>query len=87
MNREHVKAPNVWKRIGEDKWVVMYDIFSIQPHNFGFCETSDFKHFTNLGHFNEGAMKAVNFISPKHGTVIQITPAEADALEAYWKQH
>ena len=81
------EAPNVWKRIGEDKWVVMYDIFSIQPHNFGFCETSDFKHFTNLGHFNEGAMKAVNFISPKHGTVIQITPAEADALEAYWKQH
>lgn len=23
------EAPNVWKRIGEDKWVVMYDVFSI----------------------------------------------------------
>jgi hypothetical protein len=29
------EAPNVWKRIGEDKWVLMYDIFSIRPNNFG----------------------------------------------------
>lgn len=81
------EAPNVWKRIGEDKWVVMYDIFSIQPHNFGFCETTDFKHFTPLGHFNEGLMKAANFISPKHGTVIQISLEEAERLEKYWQSH
>ena len=47
------EAPNVWKRIGEDKWVLMYDIFGINPHNFGFVETSDFVHFKNLGRFNE----------------------------------
>ena len=80
------EAPNVWKRIGEDKWVVMYDIFSIHPHNFGFAETTDFVHFTDLGHFNEGVMKAVNFQSPKHGSVIQITRAEAQRLEQYWQE-
>ncbi len=80
------EAPNTWKRIGEDKWVVMYDIYSIQPHNFGFVETTDFKTFTPLGHFNEGPMKATNFQSPKHGAVIQITAEEADRLENYWKK-
>lgn len=81
------EAPNVWKRIGEDKWVVMYDVFSINPHNFGFCETSDFVNFKPLGRFNEGVMKAVNFRSPKHGTVIQITKEEADRLEQHWKKN
>lgn len=78
------EAPNVWKRIGESKWVVMYDIYSVQPHNFGFVETSDFKTFKPLGRFNEGVMKAANFSSPKHGSVIQITKAEAKRLENYW---
>ena len=78
------EAPNVWKRIGEDKWVVMYDIYSVNPHNFGFVETSDFKTFKPLGRFNEGVMKATNFVSPKHGSVIQITKAEAKRLEQYW---
>ena len=72
------EAPNVWKRIGENKWVVMYDIYSVQPHNFGFVETSDFKTFKPLGRFNEGVMKATNFSSPKHGSVIHITK------EKYW---
>ncbi len=78
------EAPNVWKRIGEEKWVLMYDIFSINPHNFGFSETSDFIHFTNLGHFNEGVMKATNFQSPKHGAVIHLTREEAERLAKHW---
>ena len=78
------EAPNVWKRIGEKKWVVMYDIYSVNPHNFGFVETSDFKTFKPLGRFNEGVMKASNFSSPKHGSVIHITKAEAKRLENYW---
>lgn len=80
------EAPNTWKRIGEDKWVVMYDIYSINPHNFGFVETTDFKTFTPLGHFNEGTMKAENFSSPKHGSVIHITKKEAKKLEKYWNK-
>lgn len=78
------EAPNVWKRIGEDKWVLMYDIYSINPHNFGFIETSDFKTFRNLGRFNEGVMKTTNFVAPKHGAVIHLTKDEAMKLERYW---
>ncbi len=78
------EAPNVWKRIGENKWVVMYDVFSIRPNNFGFVETSDFKTFTPLGRFGEGKMKIEDFTSPKHGSVIHITKAEAKRLEQYW---
>lgn len=77
------EAPNVWKRIGEDKWVLMYDIYGITPHNFGFSETSDFVNFTNLGHFNGGVMKATNFL-PKHGAVIHLTKQEAERLAANW---
>lgn len=78
------EAPNVWKRIGENKWVLMYDIFGINPHNFGFVETCDFVHFKNLGRFNEGIMKTTNFRSPKHGAVIHLTKEEADRIEDYW---
>lgn len=79
------EAPNVWKRIGEDKWVLMYDIYGINPHNFGFSETSDFVNFTNLGHFNEGVMKTTNFTSPKHAAVIHLTKKEAEKLAKHWK--
>lgn len=78
------EAPTVFKRIGENKWVLIYDVYRVNPHNFGFSETSDFKSFTYLGHFNEGVMKAVNFSIPKHPTVIQITKAEAEKLASKW---
>ena len=42
------EAPTVWKRIGEDKWVLMYDVYSVTPHNFGFIETSDFVNFKKI---------------------------------------
>lgn len=79
------EAPNVWKRIGENKWVLMYDCYGINKHNFGFTETSDFINFTPLGHFNEGVMKSTNFTSPKHGAVIHLTRDEADKLKEYWE--
>ncbi len=79
------EAPNVWKRIGEDRWVLMYDIYSISPHNFGFVETTDFETFEPLGRFNEGPMKTVGFSSPKHGAVVHLTADEADRLEEYWR--
>ncbi len=78
------EAPNVWKRIGEDKWVLMYDCYGQSKHNFGFSETSDFVNFKNLGHFNEGVMKTINFESPKHGVIIHLTKEEADRLKTYW---
>lgn len=78
------EAPTVWKRNGEEKWVLMYDIFGINPHNFGFMETTDFKTFTDLGRFNEGVMKTTNFTSPKHGAVISLTRSEATRLAKHW---
>lgn len=78
------EAPNVWKRIGEDKWVLMYDIFSINPHNFGFAETTDFVHFEHLGHFDKGVMKRTNFEVQKHGSVIHLTKKEARKLAAHY---
>ncbi len=79
------EAPNIWKRIGENKWVLMYDIYGLRPANFGFRETSDFINFTDLGRFNEGVMKATNFEIPKHGTVIPLTKNEAEKLCKYWE--
>ena len=78
------EAPTVYKRIGENKWVMIYDIYRINPHNFGFSETTDFINFTNLGRFNEGVMKSTNFAVPKHPSVIQITRKEAKLLAKKW---
>lgn len=78
------EAPTVFKRVGEKKWVLIYDIYGITPHNFGFSETSDFVNFKDIGHFNEGPMKSTNFTSPKHGAVVHLTKKEADALAKKW---
>ncbi|MCG9972820.1 glycoside hydrolase family 43 protein [Christiangramia crocea] len=82
---EASEAPNVWKIIGEDRWILMYDVYGINPHNFGFLETTDFENFKDLGHFNDGVMKATNFSSPKHGAIIHLTAAEAKSLADYWE--
>lgn len=83
--RGSCEAPTMYKLAGEDRWILLYDIFSIKPHNFGFMETTDFKNFRHLGRFNEGEMRCTNFSSPKHGAVISITAEEATKLEEYWK--
>lgn len=83
------EAPNVWKRYGTDTYVLMYDCFGRRPSNFGFLETTDFKTYTDIGHFNEegSRMKATNFSSPKHGAVTPITKKEAQKLLDYWNEN
>jgi len=71
------EAPHVFKLIGQDKWVLMYDIYRINPHNFGFVETTDFKTFTDIGHFDKGRMKRQGFSEQKHGAVCWLTKKEA----------
>jgi len=78
------EAPNCWKRIGEECWVVMHDNFHAHPHNFGFTETRDFIHYTPIGSFGEGTMTRSNFSEQKHGAVIHLTKREAKMLERYW---
>ncbi|MDR3188785.1 MAG: glycoside hydrolase family 43 protein [Prevotellaceae bacterium] len=79
------EAPNVWKRIGEERWVLMYHAGTLNPANFGFAETTDFTHFTNLGLFDEGVMRRANFSDQNHGAIIQLTKAEANRLKEHWK--
>ena len=83
--RGSCEAPTMYKLADEDRWFLLYDIFSIKPHNFGFMETTDFKNFRHLRRFNEGEMRCTNFSSPKHGAVVPITDEEAERLEEYWK--
>ena len=78
------EAPTMYKLIGQDKWLLMYDIFSIKPHNFGFMETTDFKTFRHLGHFGDGPTRRDGFSEQKHGAVTHITEEEAGRLENYW---
>jgi hypothetical protein len=79
------EAPNLFKRLGTDTYVLMYDVYGMRPSNMGFSETTDFENYTNLGHFNEGVMKTTNFTSPKHGAVIHLTKAELKAIAKHWK--
>lgn len=81
------EAPNVWRRLGTETYVLMYDVFGVRPSNMGFSETTDFKTFKNLGRFNEAesVMKTTNFSSPKHGAIIHVAGSEARALAEHWK--
>jgi hypothetical protein len=79
------EAPTVFKRLGTNTWVLMYDVYGARPSNMGFSETSDFVTYKNLGHFNEGVMKTTNFTSPKHGAVTHLTLDELKAAAAHWK--
>lgn len=77
------EAPNCWKRIGKREWVIMYDNYHRQPHNFGFVETKDFETFSPIGYFDEEGvmMKRANFSEQKHAAVTHLTVEEAKALE------
>ena len=78
------EAPNVFKRLGTDKYVLMYDVYGARPSNMGFSETTDFENYENLGHFNEGVMKTTNFTSPKHGAVTYLTKKELESIKQHW---
>ena len=80
----NTEAPNVFKRIGTDTYVLLYDVYGLRPSNMGFSETTDFENYTNIGRFNEGVMKTVNFSNPKHGAVTYLTKDEIDAVIKHW---
>lgn len=79
------EAPNLFKRIGTDTYVLMYDVYGARPSNMGFSETTDFVNYKNIGHFNEGVMKTTNFKSPKHGAITYLTKRELKAIAEHWK--
>jgi hypothetical protein len=81
------EAPNLFKRIGTNTYVLMYDVYGARPSNMGFSETTDFVTYKNIGHFNEGVMKTTNFTSPKHGAVTYLTKKELQAIAKHWKMN
>ena len=81
----NTEAPTVFKRLGTNTYVLMYDVYGARPNNMGFSETTDFAAYKNLGHFNEGPMKGTNFNRPKHGAVTYMTMAELKAVAGHWK--
>ncbi|MEJ2648158.1 MAG: glycoside hydrolase family 43 protein [Sedimentisphaerales bacterium] len=83
--RVSTEAPNVFKRLGTDTYVLMYDVYGARPNNMGFSETKDFVTYENIGHFNEGLMKGTNFERPKHGAVTYLTLNELKAVAKHWK--
>ena len=80
----NTEAPNMFKRIGTDTYVLMYDVYGARPNNMGFSETRDFVSYKDIGHFNEGVMKTTNFTGPKHGAVTYLTLPELKAIANYW---
>jgi len=84
-DRENTEAPNLFKRLGTDTWVLMYDVYGARPNNMGFSETEDFVTYKHLKRFNEGVMKGTNFERPKHGAVTYMTLDELKAVKEHWK--
>ena len=84
-DRASTEAPNIFKRLGTDTYVLMYDVYGARPNNMGFSETTDFVNYKHLGHFNEGVMKGTNFERPKHGAVTYLTMDELKAIKEHWK--
>lgn len=82
------EAPNCWKRLGTDIYVVMFDNYHRSPMNFGFVETKDFLNYHFIGYFDDPVcpMKRTNFSEQKHGVVTYITEKEACLLEEFWKK-
>ena len=78
------EAPNLFKRLGTDTYVLMYDVYGARPNNMGFSETEDFVTWRHLGRFNEGVMKGTNFVRPKHGAVTHLTLDELRAVATHW---
>ena len=79
------EAPNVFKRLGTDTWVLMYDVYGVRPNNMGFSETKDFINYKDIGHFNEGIMKGTNFECPKHGAVTYLALDELKSIADHWR--
>ena len=70
-----VEGGGLFKLINQDKWILMYDCYSSGYYQF--CSSPDLQTFTWVKN-----TKTSGAFTPRHGTVIPLTQAEADALLA-----
>ena len=74
--KEAVEGAGTFKLIGQDKYILMYDVYIKGAYQF--TETSDLEHFKVIDH-----VVSMDF-HPRHGTVIPITRAELKRITDKW---
>lgn len=74
--KEAVEGAGTFKLIGEDKYILMYDVY--MKGGYDFTESTDLVHFKNTD-----KKVSMNF-HPRHGTIIPITAAEMARLKKKW---
>ena len=74
--KEAVEGAGTFKLIGQDKYILMYDVYMKGAYQF--TETTDLKNFKVIDHAVQ-----MNF-HPRHGTIIPITRAELKRITDKW---
>lgn len=74
--KEAVEGDGTFKLIGEDKYILMYDVYMKGAYQF--TETTDLEHFKVIDHEVK-----MNF-HPRHGTIIPITRSELKRITDQW---
>lgn len=74
-----VEGGGLYKLIDSDQWVLMYDCYGSGYYQF--CTSEDLQSFT-LAHQTATS----GSFTPRHGSVMQITDEEYEALAGYWTQ-
>lgn len=72
-----VEGSNIWKIIGEDKWVIAADGTPFNGGCYALVETEDFENYTQL--WAKNGDFSFNF-TPRHGYVIPINKRELENL-------
>lgn len=73
---EAVEGAGTFKLIGQDKYILMYDVY--KNGRYQFTETADLQHFKAID------QKVSMDFRPRHGSVIPITCGELNRLTAKW---
>lgn len=74
--KEAVEGAGTFKLIGQDKYILMYDVY--MKGKYQFTETTDLKNFRII----DGEVN-MDF-HPRHGTIIPITAKELKRITAKW---
>lgn len=76
LTSEAVEGSGTFRLIGQDKYILMYDVY--MKGQYHFTETIDLSHFR----FTD---RTVNMdFHPRHGSIIPITQTELDRLVKEW---
>lgn len=74
--KDQVEGAGTFKLIGEDKYILMYDVYTKGRY--------DFTESTDLEHFKPVSREVTMDFHPRHGTVIAITYDELKRLTGKW---